>query len=295
MKMKMNGTGTILTVIGLILLGLLLVLIGQQILSKKEGQTTKEEQERTAVVEPPTAELPQLIQVQELLREARLRMYNSEQEEDFFRAKELLEEAEKLLEGLENENENEEEEDYRVLYWKGVIGLEMGNWFSIRNEARRAEESFASALEAAERSIALYDRFSDSHRLVGELLMRLIDFRGTLFAAAQGPRAREEIEKALSLDPGNADAHLARGLWFLFTPGIFGGNLEEAIRSFRQAAERATEDHSRFLAHLWLAKALAAQGEALQAQAHLAKALEIYPHSAWAKQELEKLEKSEKK
>ncbi len=271
----MNSAGTIMTVIGLILLSVLLVLIGRQILPKKAQQT--------AFVEPPPVELPQLIQVQELLKQARLLIYNSEQQEDFLRAKELLTEASKFLESLE--------ENYLGLYWKGLIDLEVGNWFSINNEERRAEESFSSGLKAAESSVTLYDRFSDSHRLVGESLMRLIDFRGTLFAATSGPRARKEIDKALSLDPGNVEAHLAMGIWLLFTPGLFGGNLEEAIRSFQHAEDVATDDHQRFLAHLWLGQALAAKGDSLQARTHLAKALEIYPHSVWAKQELEKLEK----
>lgn len=270
----MNNPGTIITVVGLILLSVLLLLIGRQILPKKA--------QPTAFVEPPAVELPQLIQVQELLKQARLLIYNSEQQEDFLRAKELLTEASKFLE--------QRDENYLVLYWRGLIELEVGNWFSINNEARKAEESFSSALQAAESSIRLYDRLSDAHRVMGESLMRLIDFRGTLFAATNGPTARKEIGKALSLDPQNAEAHLAMGIWLLFTPGLFGGNLEEAIRSFQQAEDVATDDHQRFLAHLWLGKAQAAKGDALQAaRAHLAKALEIYPHSVWAKQELEKL------
>lgn len=270
--MRMNNLGTIITVVGLILLGVLLVLISRQILPKKGQQ----------IVEPPSVELPQLIQVQELLKQARLLFYDSERKEDFLRSKDLLVEASNLLEGLE--------ENYLMLYWKGLIDLELGNWFSVNNEKREAEESFSSSLKAAEKSVTLYDRFSDAHRLVGESLMRLIDFRGTLFAATSGPRARNEIDKALSLDPGNVEAYLARGMWFLFTPGLFGGNLEEAISSFQRAADLAREDHQRFLANLWLGQALAAKGDPLQARTHLAKALEIYPHSVWAKRELEKLE-----
>jgi len=272
--MKMNNPGTIITVVGLILLSVLLLLIGRQILPKKVQQT--------ASIEPPPVEAPQLTHVQELLKRARLLLYNSEREEDFLRSKDLLVEASNLLKGPE--------ENYLVLYWKGLIELEVGNWFSINKEERKAEESFSSALKAAESSVKLYDRFSDAHRLVGESLMRLIDFRGTLFAATNGPTARKEIGKAISLDPQNAEAHLAMGIWLLFTPGLFGGNLDEATHSFQQAEDVAAEDHQRFLAHLWLGRALAAKGDIPQARAQLAQALEIYPYSVWAKQELERLQ-----
>ncbi len=51
-------------------------------------------------------------------------------------------------------------------------------------------------------------------------------------------RFHEAMGRALSLDPGNLDALLAKGYEALETPGVFGGDIEEARGLFKKAAAR---------------------------------------------------------
>jgi tetratricopeptide (TPR) repeat protein len=46
--------------------------------------------------------------------------------------------------------------------------------------------------------------------------------------------AREEIEKALALDPDNSNALLARGVGRLLAPAGYGGDVDAAITDFER-------------------------------------------------------------
>lgn len=122
--------------------------------------------------------------------------------------------------------------------------------------------------------------------------MRLINYKGWRFAATHSREAKEEIERALRLDADNAAAYIALGLWYFFTPGMFGGDLHKALRAFEKAVEAAEGDHERFLAHMWLGQARLKQGAKEQARAHFEQALSIYPQSRWAQSLLKEADSS---
>lgn len=98
-----------------------------------------------------------------------------------------------------------------------------------------------------------------------------------------GSAGGKVIEKALRLDPKSANAHMALGRWYFFTPKIFGGNLNRALQAFEKALELAITDHERFLAHIWLGQALLKKQDKPKAKAHFEQALAIYHNSGWAK------------
>jgi len=285
-KMTSNSSNVILIIVVILIL-IAGVLAFKGLIKTKQSEPLQNREEimkREQRIEEELRENPSWGKVMKLFKEGRMLLNNSESEEEFLKSKELLEEAKVIVNSLE--------ENYLTLYWKAKIDFELGTWFQAawfeadENE-REVAKAFTSAQGAVERSIKLNDDFSDSHRLLGEVLMRLIDFKGTLFAATNGPKAKKEIEKALKLNPENVEAHIALGLWFLFTPGLWGGNIDEAIRSLKRAEELAFDEHQRFLASMWLGKALLGKGKKEEAKGYFLKALEIYPKSGWAKKELE--------
>jgi protein O-GlcNAc transferase len=100
-----------------------------------------------------------------------------------------------------------------------------------------------------------------------------------------GMAAMQEYEKALALDPGNADAHFGRGIGRLMTPPQFGGNVDSAIEDFEAACAKKPFPE----AYYYLGQAYKKKGLADKAKAAYKKALELrpdYPEAAKALAEI---------
>ena len=88
-----------------------------------------------------------------------------------------------------------------------------------------------------------------------------------------GPGAKGEFEQAVTLDPGNPDAHLGRGVARLMTPPAFGGDVNGAIEDFETAnAKKASPE-----GYYYLGEALRKNGSNDKAAAAYKKALELRP------------------
>ena len=223
---------------------------------------------------------------QALFEQGRRLLYNSTTMEEFSKAGTLLEQAKGSLKALTENDPN----NPLNFYWLAQAEFELGEWYAAeiqeigrKADRRKAEEQFKLAWKVAEHSVQLDKGFSDSHRLVGETIMRLIGFKGWRFAAANNSKAQQEIKRAIQLAPKNAQVHKALGLWYFFTPRMFGGNLNKAISSLQQAKQLATDDHVSFLANMWLGQAFLKKKDKPKAKSHFQKALEIYPNSGWGK------------
>jgi len=271
-------------------------------------ETSLEEPEaaqQTTQPEPPIEETPEPLkaaverslpgpktiqEVRAFIIQAQRLYYNPASGEEFRRAKELLEAAERGLKALLERNPADAvawHELAKVQYALGsYLEIEVEEW-AVKADKHKARRYFEAAWESAQRAVELDGKLSDAHRLVGEAIMRLISHKGWRFAAANSKKAKEAVEKALRLNAANTLAHLALGQWYFFTPGIYGGDLRKARRSFERALEAAKTDHERFLAQIWLGQVLLTQGDKAQAKEHFERALEIYPNSRWAKALLE--------
>lgn len=145
-------------------------------------------------------------------------------------------------------------------------------------DKKGAERWIDSAMADVQRSIALNDRSSDAHALLGDLYGAKIS--GMMSGMKYGPKANAETQRAFELDPNSAQAFAVIGRKYFFAPSMFGGDLNKAIESFKKAT---TLDPNYDEAFVWLAIAYRKKGDSQDAQAALAEALRLNSRSVFAK------------
>lgn len=126
-------------------------------------------------------------------------------------------------------------------------------WLCEAIESHQDKGLFKSAAEegvaAAEKAVALSPQASDAHWLLGDLLNQLIPhvYGGGM---KYGQRANSELDRAIELNPKNANAYVSRAISYNYTPEAFGGSKSKAIELLRKAVEL---DPSSDTPHIWLA------------------------------------------
>ncbi len=265
-------------------------------LAIKPGEPKIAQQEPPAQMpqQEPPAEMPiqpkpssQPISIEQARRsfaQARKLFYNAANAEEFLRAREQLQTLEAGLKALIESSLN----DAQAFYWLGQVQYALAESFEagikgVQADRRRARQYFEAAWGSAKRAVELEEKLSDAHRLIGDVIGRLIAYKGWQFAAANSLKAKAALERAIELDSKNAMAYLALGHWYFFTPAMFGGDLKKALQAFAKALELADDEHEMFLAHIWLGQALIKQKELEKARDHFQRALAIYPNNSWAK------------
>jgi len=214
----------------------------------------------------------------DLIIYAREQIYNP-------RTEGCIEEARETLKGISREIIHHitlKAPDFSIFYWLAQANYIMAESFMIVNDKENAKNYFESALKHGKRSIEKKGDVSDPHRIVGEIIGRLIPLKGWVFAMANAKRALGEIETSLQLDEKNELAYIALSCYHLFTPAIFGGSVDKAIESLRKALLISRTKHGEFLAHLWLGYSLLRRGDVKEAHCHLKRAVSIYPNNKTA-------------
>ncbi|MBV9926608.1 MAG: hypothetical protein JOZ96_16430 [Acidobacteria bacterium] len=126
-------------------------------------------------------------------------------------------------------------------------------WLCEAAEAHQNNEVFKRAAEegvaAAEKAVELNPKSSEAHQLLGDLLNQLIPY---VFGGGMryGKRSTDELDKAIELDPRNAEAYVSRAISYYYTPESFGGSRPKAFELLTKAAE--IEPHADS-PHIWLA------------------------------------------
>jgi tetratricopeptide (TPR) repeat protein len=146
-----------------------------------------------------------------------------------------------------------------------------------RNENKVIKEAAEEGAAAAEKAIAIDPNSSEAHRLEGESLSQLIPH---VFAGGPrlGPRSTRELDKAIELDPKNANAYIARAYNYFFTPKAFGGDKQRAAEMLQKAIDL---DPNSDTAHVWLAQVYLALGEKEDALREVNIALRFDPSRAF--------------
>jgi tetratricopeptide (TPR) repeat protein len=127
------------------------------------------------------------------------------------------------------------------------------SWLCEASEAQKNEKLLKQAatdgIAAAEKATALNSKSSDAHWLIGDLLGRLIPH---VFGGGMrfGKRATDELDKAIELDPKNANACVSRAISYFYTPEAFGGSRDKAFELLRKAVEIDSQADT---PHVWLA------------------------------------------
>lgn len=140
-----------------------------------------------------------------------------------------------------------------------------------------AERWLDAAIGDAQKAIALNDRFADAHALLADLYGQKIT--GAFSGMHYGPKANAECARAQQLDPNNAQAFAVLGRKYLYSPSMFGGDIDKAIDSFRKATEHDPRSDENFV---WLAIVYRKKGDTADEQRALAEALRLNSRSVFA-------------
>jgi tetratricopeptide (TPR) repeat protein len=157
------------------------------------------------------------------------------------------------------------------------VAIELGD----KNKAKSAAET---GIKAAQKAVAIKGDVAEYHRVLGTLCGQVIP-ANVLAGMKWGNCARDEVEKAVSLDPKAAMNYVSRGVGTYYLPSALGGGVDKAIQDFEKAA---SIDPKLADAQIWLGVALRKAGRNAEARKALEKAVAFAPTRLWAKQQLEK-------
>ncbi len=151
-------------------------------------------------------------------------------------------------------------------------------------EKRQARAAAEAGIQAARAAVAIDANSAEYHRVLGTLCGQIIP-ADPMAGIQHGRCAKEEIEKALKLDPKSALAWVSSGVGKFYLPAMFGGGVELALKDFQKAAALNPK-----LAEAWLWIGLAHRKANRNADAKqaLKKALALNPDRIWIKQQLDK-------
>lgn len=151
---------------------------------------------------------------------------------------------------------------------------------------KRKSEAYAEAgMDAAKRAVAAKPSDGQYHLVLGELCGQVIPANPLLGAMKYGQCAKDEIDKALELDPKLAMAYISRGIGNYYLPEAMGGGPAAAIKDFDQAIAL---DPNLADAYLWKGIALRKENRDADARKDLERAVALNPNRVWAREQLAK-------
>ena len=150
-----------------------------------------------------------------------------------------------------------------------------------KREARVAAEA---GIKAAQAALQAEPNRAEYHRLLGTLCGQVIP-ADPLAGMQHGKCAKQEIEKALQLDPKSALAWVSSGVGKYYLPPFLGGGIELSLKDFEKASSLEPKLAE---AWLWIGLAHRKAGRNGQARTALQKAMALNPQRTWIKQQLEK-------
>jgi tetratricopeptide (TPR) repeat protein len=151
---------------------------------------------------------------------------------------------------------------------------------------KKKSESYAVAgLDAAKKAVAENGSNAEYHRLLGAICGQVIPANPILGALSYGSCARDEINKAISLDPNLALAYVSRGVGNFYLPAQMGGGLDLALKDLDKAT---SIDPKLPDAYLWKGIVLRKANRNSDARQAFLQSLKLDPNRLWAKQQLDK-------
>jgi hypothetical protein len=158
-------------------------------------------------------------------------------------------------------------------------------------DKKKAIPHFEAAIEAGKRSMAAGEHPAGL-MAVTKPLSELCIIKDVGYLIANGPKIAQNANKVLAMKPGHIGATLALAASKAYPPPVFGGNAQEAV-------DKATalilnhrdgfEKDELFDIRVCIGTAIAKLDRKEEARLWFTAALELYPHNAYPKAELEKL------
>ena len=150
-----------------------------------------------------------------------------------------------------------------------------------KREARVAAEA---GIKAAQAAVQAEPNKAEYHRLLGTLCGQVIP-ADPLAGMQHGKCAKQEIEKALQLDPKSALAWVSSGIGKFYLPPFLGGGIELSLKDFEKASALEPKLAE---AWLWIGLEQRKAGRNGAARTALQKAVALNPQRMWIKQQLDK-------
>jgi tetratricopeptide (TPR) repeat protein len=152
-------------------------------------------------------------------------------------------------------------------------------------DKRKSERYAEAGIEAAQKAVAQNGNNAEYHRLYGELCGQVIPANPLMGALKYGQCAKDEIDKALSLDSKLALAYVSRGVGNYYLPASMGGGTDVSLKDFDKAIALNPKLDD---AYLWKGITLRKANRNGEARQALMEAVKLDPNRVWAKQQLEK-------
>lgn len=152
-------------------------------------------------------------------------------------------------------------------------------------DKKKAESYAVTGLDAAKKAVAGNERDAEYHRLLGAMCGQVIPANPLMGALSYGSCARDEINKAISLNGNLALAYVSRGIGNLYLPAQMGGGVDLALKDVDKAIAL---DPKLADAYLWKGVILRKANRNAEARVAFTEALKLDPNRLWAKQQLDK-------
>lgn len=154
-----------------------------------------------------------------------------------------------------------------------------------QHDKRKSQTLAESGLGPAKKAAEGAPNDAEYHRLVGALCGQVIPANPLMGTLKYGQCARDEITKAIELNPKLALAYVTRGVGNYYLPSSMGGGLEIALKDFDKAISL---DSKLADAYLWKGITLRKANQNGEARKALEEAVRLAPNRAWAKEQLQK-------
>ncbi|HYA17564.1 MAG TPA: hypothetical protein VEF06_08870, partial [Bryobacteraceae bacterium] len=112
-----------------------------------------------------------------------------------------------------------------------------------------SQHAAEEGVKQIDKALALKSTNPDYYRVLGTLCGQVIPANPIMGALSYGKRAKDALDKAISMDPNSARAFVAHGVGYYYLPPSFGGGPENAIRDFKQAVNLDPKSAD---AYLWM-------------------------------------------
>ncbi len=176
------------------------------------------------------------------------------------------------------------------LYWLARLEYLAGYMELLtREDPEAAERRFRKSESLVEQSLSIGE-FSDGYGLLSDIIGRLCQIKGKMYALRKGRNVEKYAERALELDPFNSKALLMLGSAKVHTPKLFGGDPVKGIRIMLDTLrlELIGKDDL-FRLYTGLGSAYSKIGQPEQARKNFNNSLRIFPGNLYASRGLENL------